>query len=281
MYAMPLSLGFPIMYYNKDIFDKFAVPYPKDGMSWEDVIELAKRVTRQSDGIQYMGFDGGGFARLSLSMLQEKYDAKREKALLTTPGWVRVLDYYKQWRSIPGNNVTGNMNLFAKEKRLAMFATFNGALSQLEDLYRQGDPLNWDMVTQPTFKEQPYVVDTPLQILMMAATSKHPDDVFRVMEVVTSKENQLHMSQNARPPVLKDIEVQNVFGQNYGSLKGKNVAAPFKYKHMPINVAANYDAIVNKHINNAAAQVLKGVDINTALREAEEAANKEIAGQAQ
>jgi multiple sugar transport system substrate-binding protein len=30
------------LFYNKDIFDKFGVPYPKDGMYWEDVVELAK-----------------------------------------------------------------------------------------------------------------------------------------------------------------------------------------------------------------------------------------------
>ncbi|TVY11110.1 ABC transporter substrate-binding protein [Paenibacillus cremeus] len=276
MLAMPFTLGFPIMYYNKDIFDKLAVPYPKDGMSWEETIALAKRVTVNDNGTQYQGFDNGvAFARLSLSMLQDKYDAKREKAQLTTPGWARVLNYFKEWRSIPGNSEPGTLKMF-QEGKLAMKADYNGALAQFEDMAKKGDPLNWDMVTQPTFSDQPYVVDTPLQILLMSGTSKHKDEVFKVFEVVTGKESQLNLSKNARPSVLKDAEVQKVFGQNFQSLKGKNIAAPFKYKYSPINVASRYDDIINKYINSASTQVVKGVDVNTALREAEEAANKEI-----
>ncbi|MCC2685065.1 MAG: extracellular solute-binding protein family 1 [Paenibacillaceae bacterium] len=279
MYAMPFTLGYPIMYYNRDLFDKFAVSYPKDGMSWEDAIALARRVTRQSDGVQYQGMDVGvAFARPSLSMLQEKYDAKREKALLTTPSWVRVMGYYKEWRTISGNEKPGTIKMF-QDGQLAMKIDFNGALAQFEDMAKQGKALNWDMVTQPTFKEQPLVVDTPLQILLMAGTSKHQDEVFKVFEVVTEMESQQILSKNARPPVLTDKSLEKIYGENFVSLKGKNIAAPFKYKHMPINVSTQYDAIVNKYINQASANVLKGTDINTALREAEEAANKEIASQ--
>jgi multiple sugar transport system substrate-binding protein len=279
MFAMPFTLGYPIMYYNKDIFDKFAVPYPTDGMSWEDAIALTKRVTREADGVQYQGMDvGTAFARASLSMLQEKYDAKREKALLTTPSWVRTMSYFKEWRSIPGNEKPGTIKMF-QDGQLAMKIDFNGALAQFEDMAKSGNTLNWDMVTQPTFKEQPLVVDTPLQILLMAGTSKHQDEVFKVFDVVTQMESQQILSKNARPAVLTDKSLEKIYGENFISLKGKNIAAPFKYKHMPINVATSYDAIVNKYINDAANKVVKGTDINTALREAEEAANKEIAAQ--
>ncbi|MCC2686258.1 MAG: transporter substrate-binding protein, partial [Paenibacillaceae bacterium] len=37
---------FFVLYYDKDIFDKFATPYPKDGMTWDDAREVAKKVTR-------------------------------------------------------------------------------------------------------------------------------------------------------------------------------------------------------------------------------------------
>ncbi|MBA9085718.1 multiple sugar transport system substrate-binding protein [Fontibacillus solani] len=38
------------IYYNKDIFDKYGIPYPYDGMTWEEVIQLAKRFPTE-DGI--------------------------------------------------------------------------------------------------------------------------------------------------------------------------------------------------------------------------------------
>jgi AraC family transcriptional regulator len=35
LYGLPLHDGGLVLYYNKDIFDKFGVPYPKNGMTWE------------------------------------------------------------------------------------------------------------------------------------------------------------------------------------------------------------------------------------------------------
>lgn len=44
------------LYYNKDLFDKYGIPYPKDGMSWEDVMKLAARfpVKKGSDDPEEM-----------------------------------------------------------------------------------------------------------------------------------------------------------------------------------------------------------------------------------
>ncbi|UUZ85295.1 extracellular solute-binding protein [Paenibacillus sp. P26] len=33
MYGIPYAMNYGLILYNKDIFDKFAVPYPKDGMT--------------------------------------------------------------------------------------------------------------------------------------------------------------------------------------------------------------------------------------------------------
>lgn len=44
--ALPVASDFGALYYNKDIFDAFHVPYPKNNMTWPEVIELTKLVTR-------------------------------------------------------------------------------------------------------------------------------------------------------------------------------------------------------------------------------------------
>src|SRR5699024_3513745 len=51
----PVSLDHNSTIYNKDIFDKFGVDYPEDGMTWDEVIELAKQLTQEEDGVQYKG----------------------------------------------------------------------------------------------------------------------------------------------------------------------------------------------------------------------------------
>jgi len=50
LYGLPFAMQLNALYYNKDIFDKFGVQYPTDGMTWDQVTELAKKVTGKVDG---------------------------------------------------------------------------------------------------------------------------------------------------------------------------------------------------------------------------------------
>lgn len=43
--ALPVSTGFYVLYYNKDIFDAAGVAYPSNDMTWEEFEALAKEVT--------------------------------------------------------------------------------------------------------------------------------------------------------------------------------------------------------------------------------------------
>ena len=44
-YGVPLSVQVRILFYNKNIFDRFGVPYPQAPLTWREFIEIAKRVT--------------------------------------------------------------------------------------------------------------------------------------------------------------------------------------------------------------------------------------------
>jgi multiple sugar transport system substrate-binding protein len=43
LYGLSPDFTSQALYYNKDLFDKYGIPYPTDGMSWEEVIQLASR----------------------------------------------------------------------------------------------------------------------------------------------------------------------------------------------------------------------------------------------
>src|ERR1041384_6463794 len=45
-YSYPCNFTVDILIYNKNVFDRFGVPYPTNDMTWEQFIELAQRVTR-------------------------------------------------------------------------------------------------------------------------------------------------------------------------------------------------------------------------------------------
>lgn len=54
LYGLSPSFASQALYYNKDLFDKHGIPYPTDGMSWEEVMQLAARfpVKKGSDNVK-------------------------------------------------------------------------------------------------------------------------------------------------------------------------------------------------------------------------------------
>lgn len=81
---LPLFRNIQATFYNKGIFDKFGVPYPKDGMTYDEAIELAKKVTRSVDGVQYYGLFPGNPA-IQLGQLSQTFlDGKTDEPLLSS-----------------------------------------------------------------------------------------------------------------------------------------------------------------------------------------------------
>jgi len=49
-YGVPFAWVGSVLYYNKDLFDKYGVPYPTEDWTWEDFLERAKALTIDEDG---------------------------------------------------------------------------------------------------------------------------------------------------------------------------------------------------------------------------------------
>ena len=49
-YGVPFAWVGSVMYYNKDLFDKYGVEYPKAGWTWDDFLAKAKALTKDLDG---------------------------------------------------------------------------------------------------------------------------------------------------------------------------------------------------------------------------------------
>lgn len=279
LYGLPVESTFHALYYNKNIFDKFGVAYPKDGMTWEETIAIAQKVTRQENGIQYRGLDITNVPRLAQPLGLEYVDRKTEKAIVNTDTWRRVFDLGKQIYTIPGNAPSANAEQngqkgFLKAQTVAMLSDVN-LFSQLTDAEKNG--LNWDVVQHPYYKEQPNVFgNASVYVVGATKSSKHKEQALQAMEVMTSDEVQMSLSRLGRVSPLKSPDVQKAFGQDNPLLKGKNMAGivkshPVKY---PIYV---YRDVSEKIVRQKFDDFLAGkADANTLLRQAEEEINKAV-----
>lgn len=50
LYGLSPSFSSQALYYNKSLFDQYKIDYPKDGMSWEEVLQLAARFPVKKGG---------------------------------------------------------------------------------------------------------------------------------------------------------------------------------------------------------------------------------------
>ncbi|WP_158301922.1 ABC transporter substrate-binding protein [Paenibacillus mesophilus] len=275
--ALPYSRSFAVLYYSKEIFDKFAVAYPKDGMTWQQAAELAKKVTRLDNGVQYRGLDPNVAERLGAQLSLAMVDSKTNRTLINTDPWKKVVSLMGDIYSIPGNGSitvkSAGAELLGKKKTLAMLPEgnilFGFGLDESPDM--------WDMVTIPVWPEAPKIGMSPdEQIMVLSKTSKHRDDAMRVLSVVLSDEVQTDMSKNGRTSIMKDPEIQAAFAQDLAFMKGKNIQAIFKTQ-MANYEATLYDTAANNGLAAAVKSIVtQGKDVNTALREAEESVNKKI-----
>lgn len=57
---MAPSISTRALFYNKDLFDRYGVPYPTNAMTWDDVLALAKRFPTKGEGEgRIYGFGSG------------------------------------------------------------------------------------------------------------------------------------------------------------------------------------------------------------------------------
>jgi multiple sugar transport system substrate-binding protein len=279
IYGLVYTANFNALFYNKDIFDKFGVPYPKDGMYWEDAIDLGRKVTRSSDGVQYRGIDPENITRLASGLGVGFLDSKTFKA--TIQSWKPAYELLQKMIDIPGNSPAKvkefDKDPFVKDHVVAMRATTN----IIGDLKKQSESdLRWDLATYPQYKNNPGNFGVAGgRALSISPASKDPDSAFKVIAAVLSDQVQTEMNKLGTLSPLTNREVQKAFGQAIPELKGKNISAIYKLKP-GIRKVTNYDVLSNKIVFTHSVDLYNGgKDINTVIRETEEELNQAVAAE--
>jgi multiple sugar transport system substrate-binding protein len=155
-YGYPCNIGANIIVFNKNVFDHFGVPYPKGLMTWDEFLELAKKVNSIT-----VGEPGGSKSIFAVSGLTWRFffDSMRGE-FFTEDGRLDILDspalttafqmhkdYLFTYRIMPtavetkamsgqGGWGGGNLNQFASN-RFAMVVTGHWSLIAFNNAYKQ------------------------------------------------------------------------------------------------------------------------------------------------
>ncbi|GAA3405358.1 ABC transporter substrate-binding protein [Paenibacillus hodogayensis] len=277
MYAVPFSLNFLALFYNKDIFDMFGVTYPKEGMTWDETVNLAKNFSRTAGGVEYKGIMIPGIGDLITQLSLPYVNATTNKAAINSDGWNKVFQLIKAVNEIPGNK-GATLDHFLKTQTLAMIPTYDARFAALEKLQGTPSQFNWDITQFPSYTERPNTsLASSGHFLLVSALSKHKEEAFEVINLLTSEANQNLITEHGRFTSLNNEQIKNKYGMNMKSMQGKNIKAVFNSKFAPPFPPTKYDKFATPHLTAAVKSVIDGeLDVNSAIRRAEEAFNKDI-----
>lgn len=279
--ALPILNNAFGLIYNKNLFDRFGVAYPKDNMTWQDVKALGDRISRIDGGVQYIGLHPSR-VRYGAYQLDLPYiDPKTDKGPFESAAWKDVFtDWANMYKLSNGGVIPKSPNFadFADGFYKGTNAMIPGYSLLIPNLITVPN-LPWDVVTYPTNPKAPGVGMLPDNFVgAVSSTSKYPTEAVQALNVFMSNDVQTDLSKDGYQSILKDRTVQDQFGKGIPALQGKNVVAFTKLKYATaaswkyaINPAPS--TLIETHFNTV---VYDGVDINTALRNANEEINKLI-----
>lgn len=270
LFGLPFTMNKYALYYNKDIFDKFGVAYPKDGMTWDEIYELAKKVTRVENGVTYYGFTTiPNNMMLNNQLSLNPLHLTEDRANVNTDGWKALYENLARFFLLPNSKLVPNTE------------AVNGNIAMVLDpgtLANRPNDVKWDVVSVPAMKERPNVGLKPASLsLFVSQTSKHKDEAFLVMAHLVSEEVQMALTRQAIATPLASERVKSMFGQDLPVWQGKNVKALYYYPDAPpAEPRAKGLTDITVNFSNSFNQMLAGKDVNTTLREFEEGINKNL-----
>ncbi|CAG7625709.1 ABC transporter substrate-binding protein [Paenibacillus allorhizosphaerae] len=282
IYGLPVLVLPSTMYYNKDIFDKFGVAYPKEGITWDELYELSKQLSRSDGQIQYVGLGAsfGHMATLNQYSLPLVDPVTKTTTIDKDERWKSFVQNIVRFYQIPGVASVSKSwsepherNRFVKDRTVAMFLA-QTALYTEEELSN----MNWDFASYPVMADKPGIGAQAYPInFYITSQSEHKEQAFEVISYLTSEEFQSrNVKQGRFITALNDKSIRASFGKENPLYQGKNVKALQPQNYAPPAVPNQYNGMVG--INSGIIDIINtGKDINTMLREVAEKANKSIA----
>ncbi|MBW7458859.1 extracellular solute-binding protein, partial [Paenibacillus sepulcri] len=276
LYALPFELNDYVLVYNKDLFDKYGVDYPKDGMTYDEIYALAQKMTRQDGDITYKGYQQHPSHYMYYNQLSEPVlDPNEDKGDLDSPEWLKIVNNIRRFYEIPGNQFTTTTD-FPKGQMAMSVDVIENVLNWSVDY----PDLNFDIASVPVFPEAPaYKYQPNANGLFITKESKHKDLAFQVIQYLLSDEVQEARSRDALISPLNSEAVQQAFAQNIPQMKDKHTAGIFALKSaMP---ASRKPGLT--FINPPVQQVFQpnifdqSKDSSTALRVVNEMIDKQLA----
>jgi multiple sugar transport system substrate-binding protein len=221
LYGIPQNLSSLVVYYNKNLFDKAGLPYPKNNWTWDEFIRTAKALTKDTngDGIpeQYgLGTDAVVF-RMAPFVWQNGGDLVDDpenptKLTLDAPTTRTALEWFMEFQTkhkmVPHRvqELARNSESRFMDGNLAMYLNSRRGVPT----YRDIKTFDWDVAPLPRGKEPVGLLHS--DAFFMASSSNNKPAAWAFIEYANSVEGQSILAKSGRTvPSLKSVAQSAAF----------------------------------------------------------------------
>jgi len=231
LYALPFGRVAEGLFYNKTIFDEMQVPYPKDGMTWDEVLELAAALKRdQHSPIGITAYDS-----LASQLPLRWYDPETRRVDYDSKDWQGLLGLLLRMNDLE------DMNTEERKSPMSSFSVGDTAMVAGPVYGGNGRPgllndeanlrlfdVDWDIVAFPIFDDgQGLQPASHMLGIGVPVRSQNKEDAYKVMRHLLSHEVQSDNSRKGLISLRSDAEAfQDEFGAS-SLLAGKSVSSFF------------------------------------------------------
>ncbi len=217
------------LYYNKDLFDKYAVPYPKDNMTWMDVLALSRTFNAKAAADHVVGLSIGDPSLYQLvrnianSEGLSEFDASGRFAI-STKEWMSLWDFVVE--QIRSRNIVmeGEKQIGATlEQTVNAFRQGSSAMTisnnvMVRELFQAGASFDWAVVTEPVNKNFPGESDSFVltDVFSIYAKSKQVDLAWELLKFLHSDDGTALLQQQnnyvltSHTPYVKEVRGRDV-----------------------------------------------------------------------
>lgn len=223
LYAVPRDVSNLVIFYNKDIFNKYGVKFPKDNWTFDEFLKTAEELTKdgifgisfEEDTLFYLPYlmsEGGGILSDDLSRLIIN-DAASQKGLNF------YADLRKKYHVAPLKNesASATMAQMFLQGKLAMHLSGRWLVPK----YREEAEFDWDVVSFPKGSAGS-IVPMDASGWSIAKASKHKAEARKLVDFLASKKSSEKFAQSGLiVPARRDVAESIYFLDNKKPLHSK------------------------------------------------------------
>ena len=243
VYALPYDFGPYIMYYNKDLCDKYGVEYPDENTTWEEFKDKCKQLTQDGNyGTVFassLDYYDPQVLSLGGEIINEKgeFDITGDKTTAALQSLADLINVDKvapkiadtantvwNWEQFEGGNIGMLIDGPWTVTNVVNYCDFNVGYSIIPKAEKQVTTINGSA-------------------LAVTSESKHPKEAYQALEVLTSPEAQKLLAENGRALPSRD-SVRESYYESTSELEGLEDAIKKSIEiGMPYYVTKKYSEV--------------------------------------